>query len=326
MKTINKQLSTAVVLSAAAACAHASDNSETRSRADKGQVYVFESDGNGFNTKTVFYDNGAEVVAFDAQFTPALAEQAIAFLRQKTPNPISYLVVTHPNPDKFNGLDTFKRAGAKIVASESTAEAMPSVHAYKKYYFVNLAKMFTEETYPQLGQVDITFNGALDLELDSGEKIRLSELSGPGVSSTQTAALILSANALIVGDLIHHKAHAWLEGGIADGKPTPQLASWIKNLQELTQRYGRTNPMVYGGRGQPVSLEIAAPAQIAYLKAADKIVGDYVAALGVRKSEISGDAAGQHWMALQKAFEQAFPDYALSYMIQYGVYGLALTK
>ena len=38
-----------------------------------GNIYVFESDGNGFNTKTVFYDDGKEVVAFDAQFTEQTA-------------------------------------------------------------------------------------------------------------------------------------------------------------------------------------------------------------------------------------------------------------
>lgn len=325
MKSIKKVLSTAVVVSAAAACAHGKDSS-TKSREGKGQVYVFESDGTGFNTKTMFYDNGAEVVAFDAQFTPGLAEQAIAFLRQKTQNPITYLVLTHPNPDKFNGLGTFKKAGAKVIASEATAKAMPGVHAYKKYFFVAIAKMFTEETYPKLGEIDIPFNGHLDLQLGSGEKIRLTELSGPGVSSTQTVALITSVNALIVGDLVHHKAHAWLEGGIVDGKPTPTIASWVKDLEEVQTQFGGLNPTAYGGRGEAAKLSVAIPQQIAYLKTADKVVGDYVKALGDRKSELSGNKAGTHWAALQKAMEQAYPDYTLGYMIQYGVYGLALSK
>src|SRR5262245_36344102 len=68
-----------------------------------GKMYAYESDGNGFNTKNFFYDNGEEVVVFDTQFTPDLAEKSIAFLRTKTANPITYVVVTHPNPDKFNG-------------------------------------------------------------------------------------------------------------------------------------------------------------------------------------------------------------------------------
>lgn len=291
-----------------------------------GKVYTFESDGNGFNTKTFFYDSGAEVVAFDAQFTPALAEQALAFLRTKTQSPLKYLVITHPNPDKFNGLETFRKAGATVVASESTAAAMPGVHAYKKYYFVQLAKMFTDETYPTLGNVDQTFSGSLDLALSGGAVVRLAELGAPGVSSTQTVASIPAVNALVVGDLVHHEAHAWLEGGIVAGKPTPTIDGWLADLSEIAARFGADDPVVLGGRGAAAPLSQAIPAQIAYLQKADRIVSAYVEALGSRRSELSGPQAGEHFATLQKAFEAAFPTYALGYMIQYGVYGLALAK
>lgn len=327
MKSIKKAASTAVVISVASACAMSRSGSGTESALEENrQVYVFESDASGFNTKTVFYDNGAEVIAFDAQFTPGLAEQAITYLRTKTANPITYLVITHPNPDKFNGLGVFKDAGAKVVASKATAVAMAGVHAYKKYFFVNIANMFTEETYPSLGTVDITYDDQLDLQLDSGERVTLSELSGPGVSSNQTVALIPSVNALIVGDLIHHNAHAWLEGGIVGGKPTPTIASWVKDVEQLSMQFGEQDPVVYGGRGEAAPLSEAAPAQIAYLKRADRIVSEYVATLGERRSELQGAEAQGHYSNLQMAFEQAFPSYALPYMIQYGVYGLALSK
>ena len=327
MKSIAKVVSTAVVLAATSACAVSQTDSQTKGlTTESRQIHVFESDANGFNTKTIFYDNGVEVVAFDAQFTPALAEKAIAYLRTKTPNPIRYLVITHPNPDKFNGLGVFKNSGAKIVASKATVAAMAGVHKYKKYYFVNIAKMFTDETYPTLGTVDITFDAELDLQLGGGERINLQELSGSGVSSNQTVALIPAVNALVVGDIIHHNAHAWLEGGIVDGKPTPRVASWINDVKELSTRFGKQNPTVFGGRGDAVRLSEAGPAQIAYLTRADQIVADYVSTLGDRRSELVGAEAAGHFANIQKAFEQAFPGYALPYMIQYGVYGLALSK
>src|SRR5688572_4643558 len=79
-------------------------------------IHVFESDANGFNTKTVFIDNGEEVVAIDAQFTPELARKSLEFLRTKTSSPVTHLVITHPNPDKFNGASVFKDEGAEIIA------------------------------------------------------------------------------------------------------------------------------------------------------------------------------------------------------------------
>src|SRR5829696_5136469 len=95
-----------------------------------GTLYSFDSGEAGFFTKTYFYDTGAEVVAFDAQFTPDLAEAAIASLREQTANPITYLVIAHPNPDKFNGAPAFQKEGAAVIASEATEAAIPGVHDY----------------------------------------------------------------------------------------------------------------------------------------------------------------------------------------------------
>jgi glyoxylase-like metal-dependent hydrolase (beta-lactamase superfamily II) len=291
-----------------------------------GQIYVYESDANGFNTKTVFYDTGAAVVAFDTQFTPEYANQAIAFLRTVSDRPLVYAVITHPNPDKFNGLTAFHAAGAKIVASRATVETMPDVQAYKQAFFVG-AGMFTEETYPKLGIVDVVFEGSATLDLGEGRRVELRELSQSGISSTQTVAFLTDLDDLVVGDLVHHKAHAWLEGGIVDGVPTPNLAGWIADLNELADLFGdETASTVYGGRGQATRLETAIADQVAYLERADQIVTEYVAGLGERRAELSGPSADTHYAALQQAFETAFPDYALSYMIRYGVYGLVNAK
>jgi glyoxylase-like metal-dependent hydrolase (beta-lactamase superfamily II) len=291
-----------------------------------GALYTYDSGEAGFFTKTYFYDTGSEVVAFDAQFTPELAEQAIASLREQTDNPITYLVITHPNPDKFNGAPAFQAEGAKVIASEATADAIPGVHAYKKAGFVGMG-MFTEETYPQQATVDETFTGTHTLELGGGKTVELSELRDPGVSSTQTVAFVPELTALMVGDLVHHQLHAWLEGGIVNGQATPTIEGWIADLQELETTFAADpEPTVYGGRGEPAPLAVAVADQIAYLEKADQIVTDYVAGLGDKKSELSSDKAGEHYAAIQAELEQAFPDYAFPDMIGFSVYGLVNSK
>jgi glyoxylase-like metal-dependent hydrolase (beta-lactamase superfamily II) len=290
--------------------------------ADGAMLYTFDSGEAGFFTKTYFYDTGFEVVAFDAQFTPELAEQAIASLREQTDSPITYLVITHPNPDKFNGAPAFLAEGAEVIASEATAAAIPGVHNYKKAGFVGMG-MFTEETYPQQAAIDETFTRETTLELRDGKTVELSELNEPGVSSTQTVAFIPELNALIVGDLVHHKLHAWLEGGIVNGQATPTIDGWITELQELETTFAADpEPTVYGGRGEPAPLSVAVADQIAYLEKADQIVTDYVTGLGGRKSELSSDKAGEHYAAIQAELEKAFPDYAFPDMISFSVYGL----
>jgi glyoxylase-like metal-dependent hydrolase (beta-lactamase superfamily II) len=309
------------------ACAHNASlkGNQNMKTNNVSQIYVFESDANGFNTNTVFFDNGEEVVAFDAQFTEELARQSIEFLRRKTQNPISYLVMTHPNPDKFNGASVFKKEGAIIVASESTSRSIEGVHAYKKYFFVNIAKMFSEETYPKPVAVDREFLSRLELKLSNGDSVILSEADRAGVSSNQTVAWIPSANALVVGDLIHNGVHAWLEGGIVNGAPKPDLVSWIEQLQGLLKDFDNSLE-VFGGRGISSNLKKSVKSQILYLQKADSVVGEYVSSLGNRSSELLGVEAGIHHAELAKRFEKAFPKYKHSYMIQYGVYGLTNSK
>ena len=248
--------------------------------AEGGTLYTFDSGEAGFFTKTYFYDTGSEVVAFDAQFTPELAEAAIASCGNRPTIPITYLVITHPNPDKFNGAPAFQDEGAEVIASEATDAAIPGVHAYKKAGFVGMG-MFTEETYPQQATVDETFSGTHTLELGDGKTVELSELSEPGVSSTQTVAFIPELNALIVGDLVHHKLHAWLEGGIVNGQATPDhrgLDRRSAGAGDDLRRGSGADRLRRTRRAAPLSEAVAD--QIAYLERADQIVTDYVAGLG----------------------------------------------
>lgn len=281
---------------------------------------TFTSDAAGFDTHSFYWDTGREVVVFDAQFTEPLAEKLIAEIKGKTSSPITYVVVTHPNPDKFNGVRPFQALGAKIVASANTAAAIPEVHAYKKYYFTKIAKQFTEESYPKEAKIDITFTGDTTLPLQGGAEVRLHELKSAGVSTTQTVAHIPALKALIVGDLVHSRAHAWLEGGIKGGKPAPDLASWKRALDELSAFDGVT---VYGGRGAPAEVALAVKEEKAYLDGMNALVTKYVADLGAKKSELAGAEAGAHYKKIAALAEQAFPGYSLSYLVEYGVYGLA---
>jgi glyoxylase-like metal-dependent hydrolase (beta-lactamase superfamily II) len=315
------RFSLALCLSLHAAGCDTSDEDDTNDASVvAGELHTFISDASGFDTRAFFYDTGEEVVVFDALFTEPLAEALVAEIAETTDSPITYVVITHPNPDKFNGVGPLRAAGATVVASEATAAAIPGVHAYKRDYFVG-AGTFSEGTYPPEATVDQTFARSLRLPLASGAVVDLAVLDNPGVSSTQTVAHIPALDALIVGDLVHHRAHAWLEGGIVDGAPRPDLASWRAALGELLNYPEAT---VYGGRGEPAPVDVAVAEQRRYLEVMEGIVDDYVDSLENPVDALTGDDAGTHYAALTDAAKAAFPDYALDYMITYGVYGLAL--
>lgn len=290
-------------------------------------IETHTSDSAGFDTSTYWVDTGSEVVVFDAQFTLEIAEDLLADIQAATSSPIRYVVVTHPNPDKFNGATVFQAVGAKVVASAATAAAMPGVHAYKEAYFTSVG-MFAEGTYPPLPTVDVTFDTTLTLELDaSGVDITLQVLDNPGVSSTQTVALVTDAGvgALFAGDLFANEVHAWLEGGIVDGAAHATVDGWLDALDEVTALADGTT-LVYPGRGTVQTVETAVAAQKVYLETLDALVEDYVLGLEDPAAALTGSEAGTHYANITAEAEAAFPSYGLSYLITYGVYGLALQK
>ncbi len=292
-----------------------------RAGAHEGRVIEFKSGPSGFDTRTFFYEAEHEVVAFDSQFTTELATRSIEHLRRFTNKPITWLIITHPNPDKYNGAAVFRNQGAKILSSQAVANAIPGTHAYKEYFFVEMAKMFKKGEYPQPSPVDQTFEGTKELILQGGERIELKELAQPGVSSSQTVAYIRSANSLVVGDLIHHKAHAWLEGGIVSGTPAPTIGGWIADLNELASLFPQ-DATVYGGRGLTASLGDSVPEQIRYLQTAQSLIRNELRSLGARAQEYTGPNAGALYKTLASTFQAQFPEYELAYLIEYGSYGL----
>lgn len=292
--------------------------------ASAGTLGTFTSDVNGFDTHTYWYDDGHEVTVIDTQFVPTLTSAMIEQILRGTRSAITRVIVTHPNPDKFNGLSVLHALGAESIASRATAEAMPGVHEYKKFFWTRVAKSFSDETYPRFEAVQTTFDGRHTIRLKSGETLTLFQLSRSGVSTTQTVVRIDRSGDLIVGDLVHHNAHLWLEGGIRAGKPAPDLTSWRAAVGELAA-LTRATASVFGGRGSVGTVADVVPATQAYLTRAEEIVDAYVRT--VPKAELADPAKSQiHYAALQKQFEAAFPQHRLGYLVGYGVYGLVNSK
>lgn len=296
----------------------------TSSAALAGTLGVYTSDSKGFDTHTFYYDDGKEVTLIDTQFVPNLTEAMVNEVKSKTNSPITRVIVTHPNPDKFNGLPYLHKLGVESITSEGVAREMPAVHAYKENFWVNTAKAFKPGTYPAFENVKTTFKGKTTIHLKSGETLSLFELANPGVANKQVVVRIDDTGDLIVGDLVHTNAHLWLEGGLMQGKPHADLRRWAAAVGELP-RLSADKPAarVYGGRGEFVPVNAAVKEEQRYLARAEKLVKTYIAELGPKKSELHDPTkAPLHYKELEHRFAAAFPDYKLSYMVGYSVYGL----
>lgn len=293
--------------------------------AHAGKLGVYTAPEAGFDTHTFYYDDGNEVTIIDTQFVPALTQAMVDKIRSETDSKITRVIVTHPNPDKFNGLAFLHGMGVESISSEAVAAQMPVVHAYKKNFWVNTMRSFEESDYPKFENVETTFNGKAVVELDSGETLSLIELQNSGIAKHQVVVRVDATGDLIVGDLVHHNAHAWLEGGLVGGIPHTDLESWraaLTELHYLSADYPAAK--VYGGRGEFVSVEEAVSSQREYLKQVKSIVDTYI--VENRASLNSENDRKEHFQNLTKLVSQAFPHYKLPYMVQYSVYGLLDTR
>ncbi|MCZ8234786.1 MAG: MBL fold metallo-hydrolase [Inhella sp.] len=290
-------------------------------------LHVHTSGPQGFNTRSVWIDDGHEVTVVDTQFTPALAEALVADIQRQTKSRIARVIVTHPNPDKFNALSVFHRLGAQSLGSRATAEALPGVDAYKRTYWVHVAKAFTEDSYPRREALTQTFSGRLTVTLANGETLSLHELKQGGVASTQTVVRLDRTGDLVVGDLVSHRTHAWLEGGIVNGKTHLDVAAWRTSLQALTALSPQAGARVFGGRGEAQPVRVAVAEQIAYLNRAEALIEAMEHRLGERRAELTDpQAQGPHIAQLQAQLVQAFPHHAMPELVGYSIYGWLATR
>ncbi len=82
------------------------------------------------NAGFVVTDDG--VVVVDALGSPALAEELLAEIKKITLQPVRYVIVTHYHADHIYGLQTFKAAGATVLAHTEGRDYLNSETAHQR--------------------------------------------------------------------------------------------------------------------------------------------------------------------------------------------------
>jgi glyoxylase-like metal-dependent hydrolase (beta-lactamase superfamily II) len=271
-------------------------------------IHEFNTVPEFLNIKNYFYDNGEEVIVFDALPSPVAAKRAINFIQSKTKNPITWVVLLQPNPLQVNGASSYQEIGARVIASAKTVAAMQPEYEHRKKLFESHAgKNFGIGISNDAPKVDSVFDGSHRLELKNGQVIILKDLSKPGASANHTIAYIAEEEAVFVSDLIQYQTHSLLDGHMASGKNLPTWQSWIDDLNELNKIFKRDPEVtVYASRGKLVNLPTGVYEQARYLKAAYPIILNYYQA---NRSNWQGvNISEKIYQEFQKEMEQAFPN------------------
>ena len=176
-----------------------------------------------FISNAAFVVTGDSVVVIDALGSPALATRLLAAIKTVTPLPVTHVIVTHFHADHIYGLQTFKAAGAKIIAHQ----------AAKIYLNSDTARLRLEASRQELAPW-IDANTRLieaDQWIDRETRITLGGVDfqlkpvGPSHTPEDLAIYLAKEKVLFAGDLVFRSRIPYV--GQADSR------QWIIALDNL---------------------------------------------------------------------------------------------
>ena len=153
-----------------------------------------------FISNAGFVVTDTSVVVVDALGSPALAAALLAEIRRVTPKPVSHVIVTHYHADHIYGLQTFRAAGAQIIANRRANEYLNSETAALRM------KASRDELGPWIDERTelVPADRWIDAEatLDVGGTRFLLRAIGPAHTPEDVVVYVPSERVLFAGDLV----------------------------------------------------------------------------------------------------------------------------
>lgn len=176
-----------------------------------------------FISNSAFVVTPTAVVVIDALGSPALANQLLDEIRKVTDKKVTHVLVTHYHADHIYGLQTFKAAGAKIIAHQAAKAYLNSetarlrLEASRK----DLAPWVNEQTH--LVEADQWIDKETSLTV-GGVLFQLKPV-GPSHTPEDIAIYMPSEKVLFAGDLVFRSRIPYV--GQADSR------HWIAAMDSL---------------------------------------------------------------------------------------------
>ncbi|EKS41797.1 MBL fold metallo-hydrolase [Afipia broomeae] len=185
-------------------------------------IYAFTAEGDP-NTAVIVGDDGC--IVFDAQATPAMANNVIERVKTVTDKPIKYVVLSHYHAVRVLGASAYKAQG--IVASSETQRLI--VERGKQDWdseYGRFPRLFRDaESIPGLTWPTITFDTGMTLYLGKRE-VQLMHL-GAGHTSGDIVAWVPDAQVMCSGDLIEYHSACYCGDAL--------LREWPLTLNEIRE-------------------------------------------------------------------------------------------
>ena len=207
----------------------APDMAATRVSASGWYVQGQSAQGAGTNQNFIsnagFIVTAQGVVVVDALGSPQLAQRLLGEIRKVTAQPVTHVIVTHYHADHIYGLQTFKAAGARIIAHSAAREYLNSETARLRLQASRqeLAPWIDSDTH--LVQADEWLDA--DKELSIGAVRLVLKHVGPSHTPEDLVVFLPQEKLLYAGDLVFRARIPFV--GQADSR------QWIKALDALLE-------------------------------------------------------------------------------------------
>jgi len=184
---------------------------------------IASAENEGFNSNASFVVTDEGVVVVDVLGTPALGRALLMAIRQVTPKPVKYVILTHYHADHFYGLQAFKEAGAEVWAHRAAQEYLDGGEGARR-----LAQRATE-LFPWVGpdmkliRADRWLDGDASFTL-GGIRFDVSYL-GPAHSPEDLIVSVPSEGVVFSGDILYGGRIPFV--GEADSK------RWLATTEKL---------------------------------------------------------------------------------------------
>lgn len=192
----------------------------------QGQAALGTSANRNFISNAGFVVTDDGVVVIDALGSPALASELLAEIRRITPQPVRYVIPTHYHADHIYGLQTFKDAGATVLAHAEARDYLTSDTAQRRLEAsrVDLAPWINDKT--RLVQAD-RWLAEKETRLRVGSLDFVIGHVGPAHTPEDVVVFVPQLGVLFAGDLFFRGRVPFV--GQADSR------LWIASLNQLMQ-------------------------------------------------------------------------------------------
>ena len=185
---------------------------------DDGDVHEYVSHPRSFSTSSYWIEGPSGLVMIDTQFLPSACAESLALAEARTGQRVELAIVTHANPDKFNGTAVLQERGIEVVTSAQVLALLPAVHEKRVRAFYDRYAPDYPKALPQP-----TSFGAVHRELEAaGLKLGVHVL---GAGCSEAHVVVTWDDHAFVGDLVAIRAHSWLEIGKPD--------AWRERIAEI---------------------------------------------------------------------------------------------